>query len=211
MNTNFKTIKFLKKNWLKNITDSGGAQNEVIKNKASTDLIIHCQHQDHGRMWCCMTEDELLENTKKNNGLYEVITEYPHKVYFDIDKDEKTDDVYLTKITDKINELFPDSNMAISGSVTEDKTSYHIILNHYFIDSEQERNQMKYITKYLYYNFDDGFDWKVYTNNRNMKCINQSKQDKRIQKIILNDDPKMHFITCFMNDDYYPIPQFEEA
>ena len=21
----------------------------------------------------------------------------------------------------------------------------------------------------------------------------------------------MHLITCFMNDDYYPIPQFEEA
>jgi len=211
MNIKFKTIKFLKKNWLKNITNSGGAQSEVIKNKASTDLIIHCQNQDHGRMWCCMTEDELLENTKKNNGLYEVITEYPHKVYFDIDKDEQTDDAYLKKITDKINELFPDSNMAISGSLTDKKTSYHIILNHYFIDSKQERNQMKYIMKYLYYNFDDGFDWKVYTNNRNMKCINQSKQDKRIQKIILNDDPKMHFITCFMNEDYYPIPQFEEA
>jgi hypothetical protein len=119
MNINFKTIKFLKKNWLKNITNSGGAQNEVIKNKASTDLIIHCQNQDHGRMWCCMTEDELLENTKKNNGLYEVITEYPHKVYFDIDKDEQTDDAYLKKITDKINELFPDSNMAISGSLTD--------------------------------------------------------------------------------------------
>ena len=209
MNTNFKTIKFLKKNWLKNITNSGGAQNEVIKNKASTDLIIHCQHQDHGRMWCCMTEDELLENTKKNNGLYEVITEYPHKVYFDIDKDEKTDDAYLNKITDKINELFPDSNMAISGSVTEDKTSYHIILNHYFIDSIEERTQLKYIVKYLNHHFDNGFDWKVYTKNRNMKCINQSKHDKRIQKIIYNDDPKMHIITGFMIDDYYPIPKFE--
>ena len=119
MNINFKTIKFLKKNWLKNITNLGGAQNEVIKNKSTTDLIIHCQNQDYGRMWCYMNEDELLENTKKNYGLYEVITEYPYKVYFDIDKDEKTNDEYLKKITDKINELFPDSNMAISGSLTD--------------------------------------------------------------------------------------------
>ena len=210
MDVHFKTITYLKKNWLKNITNSGGAQNEVIKNKASTDLVVHC-HKDLGRLWCSMNEDELLERTQKNHGLYEVISDFPHKVYFDIDKKEKTDETYLNKIIDKINELFPDSNMAISGSVTNDMTSYHIILNHYFIDSEQDRKQMKYIAKYLKIYFDDGFDWKVYTKNRNMKCINQSKQDKRIQRIILNDDPKMHLITCFMDDDYYPIPQFEKA
>ena len=136
MNINFKTIKFLKKNWLKNITNSGGAQNEVIKNKASTDLIIHCQNQDHGRMWCCMTEDELLENTKKNNGLYEVITTYPHKVYFDIDNDGKPEEGFYNKIVDKITELFPNPDIAISGSITENKTSYHIILNNYLIKSE---------------------------------------------------------------------------
>ena len=44
-----------------------------------------------------------------------------------------------------------------------------------------------------------GFDTKVYTNNRNMKTINQSKQDdSRIQTIIEDDEPKNHLITCFM-------------
>jgi hypothetical protein len=210
MDVHFKTIKFLKLNWLKNITKSGGAQNEVIKNKAKTDLVVHCHNKDLGRLWCTMNENELLERTDKNHGLYEVITDFPHKVYFDIDKKEKTDETYLNKIIDKINELFPDSNMAISGSVTNDITSYHIVLNDYYIDCEKDRKQMKYIVKYLKIYFDDGFDWKVYTKNRNMKCVNQAKKDGRIQKIILNDDRKMHLITCFV-DKGYSIPQFQDA
>ena len=212
MNSNFRYVNFMKHQWTKNISKKGGAQNEVIKNNSTNDLVILSVTKKYGRMWCSMSENDLINNIENNNGLYEVITSYPHKVYFDIDMDKKTDSTYLSKITDKINELFPDPNMAISGSITDDKTSYHIVLNHYFIDSEEERTQLKYIVKYLHHHFDHGFDWKVYTKNRNMKCINQAKQEKvmRVQKIIYNDDPKMHIITGFMNDDYYTIPQFED-
>ena len=207
----FQNIQYLKFQWLKNATQDGGAQDEVINKKTSSQLVIHCQTSKLGRLWTSMTQDELLKIINKDHGLYEVITQYPHKVYFDIDKDEKTGPEYLTKLTDKINELFPDPDMAISGSITEEKTSYHIILNHYLIDSEEERNQLKHIVQYLKSHCDDGFDNKVYTKNRNMKLMNQSKQDGRVQEIIMNNDPKKHIITGFMIDEYYPIPQFEEG
>jgi hypothetical protein len=84
----FKTIRFLKNDWLKNVTESGGAQNSVIENKSKTDLVIHSHTQKHGRLWCSMNPEQVLQNIKNNNGLYEVITSFPYKVYFDIDKDE---------------------------------------------------------------------------------------------------------------------------
>ena len=46
-----------------------------------------------------------------------------------------------------------------------------------------------------------GFDDKVYTNNRAMKLVNQSKPDGRIQGIIEGTDPSKHFITCFFDEN----------
>ena len=73
--------------------------------------------------------------------------------------------------------------MAVSGSVTDEKTSYHIILNSYLIKNEKDRDYIKNIVKYLNETYDDSFDWKVYNKNRNMKAVNQSKGDGRIQQI----------------------------
>ena len=42
-----------------------------------------------------------------------------------------------------------------------------------------------------------------------MKAINQSKPDGRIQKILINKDPKKHLITCFFNKELYELPRFE--
>jgi hypothetical protein len=41
-----------------------------------------------------------------------------------------------------------------------------------------------------------------------MKCINQSKEDGRIQAIVLNKDVKKHFITTFIKGKY-ELPKFE--
>ena len=201
---NFKTQKFLKINWLKNNSDEGGAMKMVLDSKPDNNIIVHCQTQKLGRMWADMSETELLNLLNKDNGIYEVITQFPHKVYFDIDKHKEIstmeeDGLYYEKIINKINELFPNSNMAISGSLTETKTSYHITLNNYVINNIDDRDKLKSVVKYLNINFDDAFDWKVYTKNRNMKAINQSKGDGRIQKIILNDNIKNHLITCFID------------
>ena len=122
-----KNIKFLKLSFFKNTSTEGGALKEAIKHKQPNEIIIHSQTKKNGRCWTSTTPENLLQILHKNNGLYEVITTYPHKVYFDIDNDDKPDPTFKDKIIDKINELFPNPDIAISGSTTEDKTSYHII------------------------------------------------------------------------------------
>jgi hypothetical protein len=62
------------------------------------------------------------------------------------------------------------------------------------IFNEHQRNQVKQVAK------ECGFDTAVYTKNRMMKCINQSKSDNRIQSLIEGDDFKKHCITYFFSD-----------
>ena len=179
----FKTITTLKTNWLKNNTENGGAFKMVLDSKPDNNIVVNMVTVKYGRMWADVDNDKLLKLVEKDNGIYEVITTYPHKVYFDIDKKNvDNNDIYYNKILSKIRELFPSSIVAVSGSITDVKTSYHITLSNYLIKNANDRNYIKLIGKYLNENFDDGFDDKVYTNNRNMKCINQSKGDGRIQK-----------------------------
>ena len=141
-----------------------------------------------------------------------MLTTFPHKVYFDIDHKASPDSEFLSKITNKIDELFPDADLAISGSITEDKTSYHIVANNYFVESFEDRTTLKAIVKHLNSTFDESFDCRVYSNNQNMKCPNQSKtNDDRCQEVITQDNLKKHLITCFMRDDYYPMSEFEEV
>jgi hypothetical protein len=208
MNT-FKTITHLKINWLKNASADGGAMQMVINSKGINNVIWH-KSNSRGNMWADVSNDELLKICSKDNQIYEVINCFPHKVYFDIDADNKDYDIY-EKIIPKINELFPDADMAVSGSKSDVRQSYHICLNNYLIKNENDRQMIKSLVIYLNKNFDDGFDGKVYTKNRNMKCINQSKEDKRYQNIILNNDPKKHFITTFINNNILDLPNFEHT
>ena len=94
---------------------------------------------------------------------------------------------------------FPGAVMAISGSKTESKHSYHIVLTNYKIDNEEQREVLKWIVKEKLHPMNDAFDWKVYTSNRCMKCVNQSKHnDNRIQEIIENNDLQSHLISAFI-------------
>jgi hypothetical protein len=198
-------INVWKTKFYKNNTAECGAMKVAINNSKNTDVIIHSHTVKHGRMWAFVNPNQLLKLIEKNKGIYETITKYPHKVYFDIDC-PKYDDSLLQKIKTIINKYFINADMAISGSVCNVKTSYHIVLQNYHINNENERLTIKSIVKYLNKNEDESFDWKVYTNNRNMKCINQSKPNKPIQSIIENDDYKTHCITCFINSVSLPIP-----
>ena len=203
---NFKTITHLKINWLKNASADCGAMKLVIDSK-STNNVVWSKTKKYGNMWADVSDNELIKLTTKDNSIYEVICSFPHKIYFDIDGDNKDYDIY-EKIVPKIDELFPDADMAVSGSKSDVRQSYHITLNNYLIKNENDRQSIKSLAKYLKLNFDDGFDDKVYTNNRNMKCINQSKEDGRIQAIVLNKDVKKHFITTFIKGKY-ELPKFE--
>jgi hypothetical protein len=208
----YKKIKHLKVDWLKNINNEGGAQSHLINIKKKENNIVNLISKKHGRMWAEVSDEEILELTKKDNFIYEVICDMPHKVYFDIDADNKDYNIFYY-ITKKIDELFPNSDMAISGSYSDIRQSYHIVLNNYLITSLEDREQIKNLVKTLKETFDDSFDARVYQNNKIMKCFNQSKGDGRIQKIILNEDEKKHFISTFINSDDFiqPLPKFEET
>ena len=194
--------------WFKNDTKECGAMNVAIEKAKPNDIIVHSlttKYERPFKIWTCIEPTKYLELIKENKGLYEVINKFPHKLYFDIDKENLPiveAGEYLERIKTYINMYFPNAveNIAVSGSITETKTSYHLVSQNYMIKTIQEQEIVKSICKYLNSNVDDGFDWKVYTSNRNMKSINQSKPDGRVQCILENDDPKNHLITCFFND-----------
>jgi hypothetical protein len=199
-----KSIKLWKLDFYKNDDANGGAMAEAIKHCPANNIVIHTQTKKNGRAWGYIEPTKFLALLEKNHGLYEVITQFPHKVYFDIDKKGETSGEYLDNIKKIVLEYFPNAEMAISGSIKETKTSYHITLQNYVIHNEEERQYMKHLVKYICAHEDDSFDWKVYTKNRNMKCINQSKDDGRVQEIMENQDYKAHLITCFV--PHYSLP-----
>jgi hypothetical protein len=206
----FKKVVVWKTDFWKCIDKNGGAQDESLKNLKDNQIPIKSWTIKNGQMWGITTPDKLLKLIENNNGIYELLHSYPKKVYFDVDKSENFTDNYLETIKNHIETLFPGGDMAISGSKTSEKESYHIILNNYLIHSKEELETMKLIAKYMNSKLDDGFDWKVYTKNRVMKAINQSKTDGRVQEIIENPDYKKHLITCFFKPFVKPIPKMDD-
>jgi hypothetical protein len=206
---NFNIQKFQKLYWLKNASENGGAMKMVIDSVTPNNIILNSVTKKLGRLWTDTTPENLLQLTSKDNGIYEDLSFSPHKVHFDIDYKGNHDTNLLKCLKDGINEIFIDAEFAISGSITDAKTSYHIILSNYIISNENDRQIMKGITRYLNENISTSFDIKVYTKNRNMKVINQSKGDGRIQKIIENDDNKCHLITCYISNEAKNLPEFK--
>ena len=194
-----------------NTTKLGGAQDKAISMASPTDVILNSHTTKLGRMWGFCQPSHLLKLLEKNHGLYEVITKFPHKVYFDIDEGSiPAFEPFITQVKSIIEEYFPNGNMAISGSFTPEKASLHIILNNYVIHNEAERTHIKMLVKYLQDTRLSSFDWKVYTKNRNMKCINQSKTDDRVQNIIENMDYKQHCITAYIGNISLPFPALQQ-
>jgi len=192
-------------NWYKNASAEGGAMKHVIKNKKPEEKVLLSETKKDGKMWGCCTAEKATELIKKNHGIYEVICEYPHKLYFDIDcKKPIIDKPILERTMQQIKSIWPNGEWAVSGSIVEDvKESYHIVSDKYVIHNDEEREMVKSAVKHLQ-SENDAFDWKVYTKNRNMKCINQSKADGRVQEIMRESDYRKHLICSF-------IPTYPEA
>jgi len=178
----------------------------AIKACSADCVVIKSETHSIGSMWGGVSPKKLLELICENRGIYEITNKFPHKVYFDIDK-EGREDGFLDKIKNSITKYFPNCEFAISGSYTETKTSFHIILTNYVIHNVEEQLYMKHTVRYMKANEDEAFDWVVYRKG-NFKAVNQSKPDGRIQAIIENVDLKAHLITCFLPS--YPLP-FQEA
>ena len=208
----YKLVVSWKTNWLKNLTDNGGAQRKCISIKSDNDIVIKTSTKKFGNLWSVIQPEQLIKLTAKDHGIYEVISSFPHKVFFDIDRLDMNDVSldYLKQMLATIQKYFPDADFAVSGSVgkvkDKDKSSYHVVINNYVISNKDEFVYLRTLVQYLHQNLDIGFDQAVYTTNRCMKCINQSKGDERVQKIIMNEDPKAHFITCFIPTNVRPYP-----
>ena len=86
----FKIAKVYKHHWLKNNSDLGGAQDMVILSKPDDHVIIHSQTVKNGRMWTDMKPHDALKLLEKNNGIFKVLSHYPQKVHFDIDRKHLT-------------------------------------------------------------------------------------------------------------------------
>jgi hypothetical protein len=139
----------------------------------------------------------------KNSNICEILHHFPKKIYFDVDgKDPK--ECNLTAVKDIINKHFDNPKMSISGSETDTKNSYHIVLNDYIIQNERQLIDLKNLVQYIKENENKYFDDKVYTKNRAMKMINQSKPDREKQLIIEDEVKTNHFINNFINPSSKP-------
>ena len=202
---NFEIMKEYKLNWIKAITKDAEPQKHVINNCALGNVIIKTVVKGHA--WVDVKPEQLLKLVEKNRYIQEVLAFYPFKVYFDIDKHSK-DEELLNKIVDIVNKYFPDPDIAVSGSIFDKKTSYHIVANNYLIKNINDHKYLKSIVS-LMKQEEESFDLEVYKKNQAFKAVNQSKPDKRIQNKLINDDLKKHLLTCYFNDDTLELPKYE--
>lgn len=154
------------------------------------------------RLWTHIEPNKLIKLIKLNHGIYETIMENrKRKVYFDIDGKEEDK---LEKAIKIINDYFPkNAQLNISGS--KENNSYHIVINNYFFNNQKEQR----ILARLMDIHNDIFDNKVYTKDRYMKCINQSKPNSYTQSYISGSkNIKDHLITCFFPKESYDASNF---
>ena len=76
--------------------------------------------------------DDFLKIIQKNNSIYEVIYQFPHKVYFVIEANNKNYDV-CNRIIPKIKKLFSDCAITVSGLKSKTRQFYHIVIGNYLI------------------------------------------------------------------------------
>jgi len=169
--------------------------------------------------------EKLIEN---DNNLYEIIaSDKPCKMYFDFDgkiddsnseclKDERL----INKIASSMKQFlekndfqnisdFP-KKIKISTSTTDKKVSFHIVLTDIIPKNNDERKA--FFEKYKEFIKDKPyskyFDGNIYTSNRLMRMINQSKLSKKtpLKKYREKSKNLDHIITYVKNKEITKIP-----
>ena len=180
------------------VNNTASAYTKVLVNTPKNEVVIVKVFERktvERRLWAHIDPAKLVKALNTNKGLYEVIMkDRKRKVYFDVDdKNEiKTDDK-LEKAIKIIKSIFPeDAELNISGN--KENNSYHIVINNYYFKNNSEQKRLAFMLD-VYSNI---FDKTVYTSNRSMKCINQSKPKSYIQQYISGSKKiEDHLITCF--------------
>jgi hypothetical protein len=224
-------FKYKKLYFYKNKTKEG-AQRELIRflneegkiNDASKlEGVMICKwnflsKDKNPRYWYSHIPYNKLDNfLNDNNYLYEILSKYPKKIYFDLDIDRhklETEDEFkkfkdLEQYKKEILDYFPNANFSISGSYENDKISFHIILNNYIIRNEDELEFLKKIVS----NIGFPFDSKVYSKNKQFKFPNQQKKPDRQPQIIIEDENIFNHIITYMNqpiENYMTFDMFDK-
>jgi len=167
-------------------------------------------HPKYGHGWTILKEDNIIDLIENNNGfICEVLASYPKKVYFDIDCDEpeklQLDDVIMI-----IYKYFGDVELAISGSEEATKKSYHITIPNMIIKDINELEEMKKLVQKIKMIDCEYFDTLVYSKNRAMKCIFQSKPERQQQMIIRDTNKEHHFINSFFTGNELPLQYLKD-
>jgi hypothetical protein len=113
-----------------------------------------------------------------NYNICEVLTTFPYRLFFDIDDSSRT--INLSSLQQLMKKYFGlrKSEYTVAGYETDKKNSYHVVAKNFTITSYDDLTNLKQIIKAI--NTSEGyetnvFDPAVYTKNRNMKCVYQSK------------------------------------
>lgn len=202
-----KEVSKYKHQWLQNVgklldDESCRAQAKAISNTKSNEIAIHSLMPNGDRecrLYSNIEPEAFVSKLLTHNyGLYEILIEHrKRKIYFDIDHDK--DDIKLNKAKKIISDTFPEAIMNISGN--KEHGSYHIVLQNYYYENLEE---MECLKLWILEQNKDGeiFDKAIYTKNRLMKCVNQSKPRKYLQTILEgSSDARDHLITCFFKSD----------
>lgn len=218
-------IEYLKHtSFFKNTSKLGGAMKYCINEKPSDNIAVVSRVLDRNKSdtdnfakWGYLHPNDFLKLIKKDKHFYEIVCEYPHKVYFDIDNivdklfSEIEQEDYLDSLLLIIENTFKDAEFAVSGSYSDSKFSHHITLNNYLVHNEDEKKKLEQFCKFMKSTSNFCFDDSVYAANKQFKCVNQSKggSDKRVQAVLMEDDLKKHIVTAFMDcPNMYSFPTF---
>ena len=123
-----ESVQFLKSQFFKNVTGQGGALHHAVKVCPKDHIILCRDNGKHARICGFMTPPIYLNTLQKNHNLFEIISSFPHKVYFDVDEKESDDfPAFIQSSKEKILSYFPNAQISISGS-NQGKASLHITL-----------------------------------------------------------------------------------
>lgn len=203
---------------------------DVILSLLSDAYIAQDINNTGSKVYYNMSWDDLLIHTKSNNNLYEIIRpEIPCKMYFDFDakfEDMNEEQIAFYKnqdikkivknITSHIKDFCEDNKFdepfcCISNATTDKKFSIHICLKNIILPTNKHRKA--FFNKFIEYI--DGedmilqfFDNNVYTKNRLMRLINQTKYGSNNPLTSLHKvKQSSHIITYTDGVDITSIPE----
>lgn len=186
----YRSVKHAGLTFYTNRRTGDAVMKAIMKHCKADQVVIAFKPNNANFRWFAVcTAKQLLKRLKEDHQLYEIMMECRViKVGFDIDikTQNKPDKNVLTKIKEKILEFFPGARLNICGSEVEKDGlyhySYHIVLENYVFGTEEELKALRDFARA--HQNELGFDPRIYKADGQLKYINQSKGDGRIQSFI---------------------------